>query len=90
MKKILSVICLSVCCHLTATAQTYTLQQLKDSALHNNIAVRHARHSIEAAQQQRKEAFTKFFPNISGMGAWFNANKGMAETSVNPAEVIPQ
>ena len=74
---------------LPLTAQTYTLQQLKDSARHNNIALRTARLDIEAAQQQRKEAFTKYFPNISGTGLWFNANKGMAQTTVNPSEVIP-
>ena len=65
-----------------------TLQQIKDSALHNNIAIRNARLSIEAAQQQRKEAFTKYFPNVSGTGLWFNANKGMAQTTVNPSEMI--
>lgn len=79
----------AVCYGMTTTAQTYTLQQLKDSALNNNIAIRNARHSIDAAQQQRKEAFTKYFPNISGTGLWFNANKGMAQTTVTPSEVVP-
>ncbi len=79
----------AVCYGMTTTAQTYTLQQLKDSALNNNIAIRNARHSIDAAQQHRKEAFTKYFPNISGTGLWFNANKGMAQTTVTPAEVVP-
>lgn len=88
MKKILSLILCSVCCGVT-TAQTYTLEQLKDSALQNNIAIRSARHSVDAAQQQRKEAFTKYFPNISGTGLWFNANKGMAETTLNLAENMP-
>ena len=87
MKKIISIILCSVCCGIT-TAQTYTLQQLKDSALQNNIAIRNARHSIDAAQQQRKEAFTKYFPNISGTGFWFNANKGMAQTELNLSEQI--
>lgn len=88
MKKILSLIVCSVCCGV-AVAQTYSLQQLKDSALHNNIAIRNARHSVDAAQQQRREAFTKYFPNISGTGLWFNANKGMAETTLNLAENMP-
>ena len=65
-----------------------SLQQLKDSARHNNIALRTARLDIEAASQQRKEAFTKYFPNISGTGLWFNANKGMAKMDVNPSEMI--
>ena len=88
MKKILFLILCSVCCDNVA-AQTYTLQQLKDSALQNNIALRTARLDIEAAGQQRKEAFTKYFPSVSGTGLWFNANKGMAQTTVNPSEVIP-
>ena len=86
MKQILSIIALS--CTMIASAQTYTLEQLKDSALQNNIAIRNAKHSIDAAQQQRKEAFTKYFPNISGTGLWFNADKGMAKTELNLSEQI--
>ena len=66
-----------------------SLQQLKDSALNNNIAIRTARFDMEAARHQRQEAFTKYFPNISGTGLWFNANKGMAQMDVNPSEFIP-
>jgi outer membrane protein TolC len=69
--------------------RVFTLQQLKDSALHNNIAVRNAQHGIDAAKEQRKEAFTKYFPNVSGTGLWFNANKGMAQTTITPSEVVP-
>ena len=87
MKQILSIIVCLLCCHSIA-AQTYTIQQLKDSALQNNIAIRHAKHTVDAARQQRKEAFTKFFPNISGTGMWFNANKGMAQTELNLSEQI--
>jgi len=87
MKKIISIIVCSVCCGL-ATAQTYTLEQLKDSALRNNIAIRKAHLDINAAQQQRKEAFTNYFPSVSGTGLWFNANKGMAKMNVNPSEFI--
>ena len=89
MKKIIAVILCSVCCGFAATAQNYSLQQLKDSALQNNIAIRTARLGIDAASQQRKEAFTKYFPNISGTGLWFNANKGMAQTSINASEMMP-
>ncbi len=70
------------------SAQTYSLQQLKDSALHNNIAIRSAKHSIDAAQEQRRESFTKYFPTVSGTGLWFNANKGMAQTDINLSENI--
>ena len=90
MKKIFSIMVCWLCCAMGATAQTYTLEQLKDSALHNNFAIRKARFDINAAQQQRREAFTKYFPNVSATGLWFNANKGMAETSINPSKLMPQ
>ena len=87
MKKILALVLCSLCCGFVSS-QTYTLEQLKDSALHNNFAIRSAQYDIEAASQQRKEAFTKYFPNVSGTGLWFNANKAMAQTSFNPSEMI--
>ena len=65
-----------------------SLDQLKDSALHHNMAIRSAQYRIDAAQEQRKEAFTKYFPSVSGTGFVFNANKGMAETTLNPSEMI--
>ena len=86
MKKILSMIAFG--CVISASAQTYTLKQIKDSALQNNFAIRSARYNIESAQQQRKEAFTKYFPSVSGTGLWFNANKGMAKMGMNPSEYI--
>ncbi len=88
MKKSIVVIVCFVCCNMVA-AQTYTLEQLKDSARHNNITLRNAQRSVASAAQQRKEAFTKYFPNISGTGFWFNANKGTARMDVNPSQMIP-
>ena len=88
MKKSIIVIVCFACCNMVA-AQTYTLEQLKDSARHNNITLRNAQRSVASAAQQRKEAFTKYFPNISGTGFWFNANKGMARMDVNPSQMIP-
>ena len=73
---------------MSASAQTYTLEQIKDSALRNNVAIHSAEYSVKAAQQQRKEAFTKYFPSVSGTGLWYNANKGMAQTTINPSELM--
>lgn len=89
MKKIVTIVLCSVCCISATAQQSYTLEQLKESARHHNITLQNARLSVEAAHQQRKEAFTKYFPNVSGTGAWFNANKGIARLDVNPSEVIP-
>ena len=86
MKKVSYIIALLV--SLPMSAQTYSLDQILDSARQNNIALRTARHNIEAAQQQRKEAFTKYFPKVSAEGAWFNATKDMAEMTVNLSEML--
>ena len=88
MKKILvAAICCAFTMHTWAQA-TYTLEQLLDSARSHNSALRKGHLDIEAAQEQRKEAFTKFFPMVSATGAWFNANKGMAEMEVVPSQYI--
>lgn len=90
MKKTIATVLCAVCCAGSATAQQFmTLQQLKDSALKNNIAIRDARNSIDAASQQRKEALTKYFPNISANGAWFNANKHIIDKNIKPTDYIP-
>ncbi len=76
------------CCAGMSAQHTYSLEQILDAARQNNIALRTARHNIEVASEQRKEAFTKYFPNISATGMWFNANKGTAEKTLNPSEII--
>ena len=90
MKKTIATVLCAVCCAGSATAQQFmTLQELKDSALKNNIAIRDARNSIDAASQQRKEALTKYFPNISANGAWFNANKHIIDKNMKPTDYVP-
>lgn len=91
MKKLFIVIAVLGCLAFVAEAQNYyTLEQMCDSARRSNIAIRTAKHNIEAAQLQRKEAFTNYFPNVSATGMWYNANKGLMETTINPQELIPQ
>lgn len=89
MKKIIAIIVCSVCCGIVTAQPSYSLQQLKDSARHNNITLRNAQRSVDAAVEQRKEAFTKYFPSVSGTAFSFNANRGMARMDVNPADIIP-
>ncbi len=88
-KKILTILTVLACC-LTAAAQPrYTLDQVLDSALHNNVAISNAHHGVEAARLTREEVHSKYFPNISATGAAFAANKGMARMEVNPGDYIP-
>lgn len=90
-KKILAIIFSAVLASLNAVGQNaYTLQQLRDSALAGNYSIKSARYSADAAREQRKEVFTKFFPQVSATGLWFNASREMAKTDLNPSEMIPQ
>ncbi|MBR5929733.1 MAG: TolC family protein [Prevotella sp.] len=88
MRKIFAMILCSLCCVGTTAQSVYTLTQLKDSALQHNNAVLNAQQNISIAQEQRKEAYTHYFPSVSGTGMWFNANKGMAKMDMNPSEMI--
>ena len=75
-------------CQLSIAQRSYSLDQILDSARHNNITLRNAQRSVEAAEQQRKEAFTKFFPTVSATGFGFTASKGMAKMDIDLSEYI--
>ncbi|MBR5118595.1 MAG: TolC family protein [Muribaculaceae bacterium] len=90
MKYLFTLVITAVSFAFCQAQQVYSLEQICDLARNNNIAIRTARHNIEEAQLQRKEAFTNYFPNVSATGLWFNANKGLMETSINPQDLLPQ
>lgn len=55
----------------TRTDSVITLQQCIDMAVANNTAMKMAENNTEAARQVRREAFTKYFPEISAAGFGF-------------------
>jgi hypothetical protein len=62
---------------IPAAAQTdsvLTLQQCIDMAVANNAAMKTAENNTEAARQTRREAFTKYFPEISAQGFGFRTH----------------
>lgn len=81
MKKTALILIGLASCGLAAAQPAYSLAQVLDSARHNNIALRNGRRDISAAQEQRKEAYTKYFPTVSGMGGWFDMNRALVSTS---------
>ena len=88
MKQTIATIVCSLCCCIAA-AQTYSYEALRDSALQRNIGVRNARLGIQQAEEQRREAFTHFFPHVNATGVWMNADKGMMNMEVSPSDLIP-
>ncbi len=72
------------------SAQTlYTLSQCKQMAADSSADMLVARHNIEAAEQQRKEAFTNYFPQVSATGSAFKSSSEMMKFDINTADVIP-
>jgi outer membrane protein TolC len=94
MKKILTVICCSVCCGIAAAQGTYSLDQLKQLAVENNYSLRSARNAIQQSKEVKNEALTKFFPQVSAMGFGFQNNKPMIDIDIELpdaiAAIIPQ
>lgn len=82
MRKIILSIACCTCCGFASAQSTYTLQQLIDSARSNNIALRNADRDITSVQEQRKEAYTKYFPTVSGSALWFDRTKSLISTDV--------
>lgn len=64
--------------------KSYTLDECRAMALQNNVKVRNAINTVESCKQDSKEAFTKYFPNVSANGIGYNANKGLMQLDVMP------
>lgn len=62
-----------------APAKIYTLEQCVSEAVSNNLKLRNADKQILMSEEQRKEAFTKYFPTVSAMGLGYMANKGLVQ-----------
>ena len=64
--------------------RTLSLEECREMALENNAKMKNARLDVEGAREGKKEAFTKYFPNVSAVGTAFKANHGMMDMSVIP------
>ena len=84
MKKLFALIILSIF-SLSVIAQNdfvYSLEQCVGLALKNNRKATIATNNMEAAVQLRREAFTKYFPEISAAGMIFWANHDILQYNV--------
>ncbi|MBP3254526.1 MAG: TolC family protein [Bacteroidales bacterium] len=91
MKKINSIIILIISVFVAPiciNAQTYTLNQVKDSALKNNLTLKNADISLQQSRQTQKEAFTNYFPQVSATGGAFKANKDLIEINMSQEQMM--
>lgn len=81
---------LSLLLGLTANAQeTLTLQQVKERALAHNINIRTADNAILQAREQKKEAQTLYFPQVSAVGMGFKSTTELIMGDIKVADLLP-
>jgi outer membrane protein len=59
--------------------RSLTLEESKKLALENNAAIKNSTQEIMAAEETKKSAFTRYFPNVSAGGLMWNAQKHLME-----------
>ena len=74
---------LGVCASLSAQQRTLTLEECRQNALQHNVKVQKELLEIDDAQQQRREAFTKFFPSVSAIGAAVQFDKPQVQMDMS-------
>ncbi|MDR3057202.1 MAG: TolC family protein [Prevotella sp.] len=78
MKKGIGIILFLILTTLTATAQQYlSLEQCRQLAIENNKALKIASEQERIAYYEKKDALTKFFPEISFVGGYLHNQKNL-------------
>ncbi len=62
--------------------RVYTLEECIGEVVNKNLTLRNADNQIVMSEQQRKEAYTQYFPTVSATGGGFVANKGLIEMNM--------
>ena len=82
-------ICLLIFAYYPVYAQEIlTLEKCKELALQNNAKSQNSQLSLAAAEQVKKEAFTKYFPSLSAVGFGFTANKPMISMELDVSTMM--
>ena len=56
-----------------------TVEQCAEMALSNNAAVKNSIKNVESSSETRREAFTKYFPQVSASAAAFRTHNNVLE-----------
>ncbi len=65
-----------------AADSVFTLEQCRQTALRNNADIRTADNNLRAAIETHKEAFTKYFPEVTAGASMFRTNHDMIQYDV--------
>ncbi|MDR1499761.1 MAG: TolC family protein [Tannerellaceae bacterium] len=80
-RSVVIVICAALCAHAFGQG-ALTLDECKELALENNVRALNAGLALRAAKEDKKEAFTKYFPSVSMTGGGVIMDKAMMTTEV--------
>lgn len=69
--------------YLVGVKRMLSLDSCKALALQNNLEIKNAALDVEAAQEVKKQAFTKYFPNVSAMAGGYYAAKPLFEYGID-------
>ena len=69
--------------------QMLTLQQVKTLALQHNIRMKTADNAVQQARQQKQEALTNFFPQVSAVGMGFKTSTEAMKADVHLSDLLP-
>lgn len=70
MKRIIVLVGLLVWSGYASSQQTLTLEECRNLAIQNNKELQMSGEKVKAANEERKAAFTKYFPQLSAMGGY--------------------
>lgn len=70
MKRIVVLVGLLVWSGYASSQQTLTLEECRNLAIQNNKELQISGQKVKAADEERKAAFTKYFPQLSAMGGY--------------------
>jgi outer membrane protein TolC len=82
-KSLITIALLALSIYSAQGQEIITLDKCKELALKNNARIKDSEIEVQIAQQQKKEAFTNYFPNVSSMGFGYMANKPMVSMEVD-------
>ena len=80
MKKFVWMIGLLCSCGMNA--QEYTLAQLQEMAVQNNRTLKNARLAVDAAKEDKANARTNFFPQVSASGVGFRGFDDLVQSTM--------
>lgn len=84
------ILTLSLLMGLTLSAQQQlTLEQVKACALAHNINIRTADNAILQAHEQKKEAYTNYFPQVSAVGIGIKTTTDALKADMKLSELLP-